>query len=120
MMFDRNCPISIYDCRLRAVTTGCGNSLHALAFNHWEGEISERESVQATAKDRNPPADGPLHLGVNEISLWQVSYYMRWSDRLIPNFSILCRSVFGCIPRVLAAPFAPSITPRVSCSTAQM
>ena len=45
---------------------------------------------------------------------------MRWAERLIPSFSILCRNVFGCIPRVFAAPFAPSITPCVCCSTAEM
>jgi len=32
---------------------------------------------------------------------------MRWAERLIPNFSILCRSVFGCIPRVFAARLRP-------------
>ena len=45
---------------------------------------------------------------------------MRWAERLIPNLSILCRNVFGCIPRVFAAPLAPSITPRVCSSTAKM
>jgi hypothetical protein len=32
-------------------------------------------------------------LVVKEVSLWQASYDMRWAERLIPNFSILCRSV---------------------------
>ena len=45
---------------------------------------------------------------------------MRWVDGLMPNFSNRCLKVFGWRPRVFAAPFAPSMTPRVSCSTAMM
>ena len=41
----------------------------------------------------------------------EASYEMRWAGRLIPSFSIRCLKVFGCKPRVLAAPFEPSMTP---------
>jgi len=79
-----------------------------------------RENVDGEREEAEPSRTGPRYLVDKKISLWQASYDMRWAERLIPNFSILCRSVFGCIPRVFAAPFAPSITPRVCCSTAEM
>src|SRR5688572_18279976 len=38
----------------------------------------------------------------------------------MPNFFIRLRSVFGCTPRITAAPFAPSTTPPVDFSTLRM
>ena len=92
--------------------SGCENSLHALGFDPWGLDCRER-AVKRRPKTVTHLLIGYCIPGVKKISLWRASNYMRWAERLIPSFSILCRSVFGCIPRVLAAPFAPSITPRV-------
>ena len=54
---------------------------------------------------------GPRYLVVKGTGGLEASYEMRWADRLIPSFSIRCLKVFGCMPRVFAAPFEPSITP---------
>ena len=42
------------------------------------------------------------------------AYDMWWSVRLMPSFSIRCRKVLGCKLRILAAPFAPSMTPELN------
>src|ERR1043165_4536933 len=54
---------------------------------------------------------GPPYLVVKGTGGLEASYEMRWADRLIPSFSIRCLKVFGCMPRIFAAPFEPSITP---------
>ena len=64
--------------------------------------------------------DGLPYLVVIEIGPLAGSYEIRWAARLIPNFSMRCLKVFGCMPRVFAAPLDPSMTPCVSCNTAKM